>query len=86
MRLRRETGDFQIVVTDDDGTLSVNTIRNGLAAEDFVGQIIDAAGAFEVVTNAFEDPENPGFITADCTSYSLTYTKDTGEITAVDNS
>lgn len=47
MRLRRETGDFQIVL-NAEGKFET---RKGLKAEQFVGEIIKtAAGKFVVVT------------------------------------
>ena len=81
MRLRRETGDFQIKVTVDDGTATVNTINNGLIGEDFVGQIVDVDGTFEVVNKVSEN-KLAGTVTAYTESYTLTYTKATGAITA----
>lgn len=84
MRLRRETGDFQIKVTVDDGTATVNTIQPKLLDEDFVGQIVDVDGTFEVITKASEN-KVAGTVTAVCESYTLTYTKATGAITASPN-
>lgn len=83
MRLRRETGDFQIKVTNNDGTLTVNTIRTGLGAEDLIGEIVDAAGVLEAVTSATDGTNKVTAITA---SYTLTYVPSTGAITAVENS
>ena len=84
MRLRRETGDFQIKVTDDDGTVTVNSINKLLLGEDFVGQIVDVDGTMEVITKASEN-KLAGTVTAVCESYTLTYTKATGAITATEN-
>ena len=75
MRLRRETGDFQIKVTS--GT--VNTIRKGLSAEDFVGELVSVDGVYEAVINA---SESEGVVTFKSASYTLTYNKTTGELTA----
>lgn len=83
MRLRRETGDFQIKVTNNDGTLTVNTIRTGLGAEDLIGEVVDAAGTFETVTSAADGTDKVTVIT---TTYTLTYVPSTGAITAVANS
>ena len=83
MRLRRETGDFQIKVTDNDGTLTVNTIRTGLGAEDLIGEVVDAAGVLEAVTSAADGTDT---VTAITTTYTLTYVPSTGAITAVENS
>lgn len=80
MRLRRETGDFQINVTSGE----VNTIRKGLKAEDLIGECILVDGAFEVVTSATDDATN-GETEAVTTSYTLTYDWATGAITAVAN-
>lgn len=81
MRLRRETGDFRIKV-DSEG--AVNTISKGLLGEDFVGQIVEVDGTLEVITKASEN-KLAGTVTAVCESYTLTYTKATGEITASAN-
>lgn len=80
MRLRRETGDFRIKVTE--GT--VNTINKNLLGEDFVGQVVEVDGTFEVVTKASEN-KAAGTVTAVCESYTLTYTKATGAIEASPN-
>lgn len=80
MRLRRETGDFQIKVTVDDGTATVNSIAKNLLAEDFVGQIVDVDGHFEVVTKVTETSTT---VVAYVESFTLTYTKSTGAITGV---
>ena len=79
MRLRRETGDFQINVTS--GT--VNTIRKGLSAEDFVGELVNVDGVYEVISSA---SNGEGTVTAKSESYILTYNKETGAITAEQNS
>ena len=84
MRLRRETGDFQIKVTVDDNTATVNSINKLLLGEDFVGQVVEVDGTFEVVTKASEN-KAAGTVTAVCESYTLTYTKATGAITASPN-
>lgn len=84
MRLRRETGDFQIKVTVDDNTATVNSINKFLLGEDFVGQIVDVDGEFEVITKASEN-KLAGTVTAVCESYTLTYTKATGAIAATAN-
>lgn len=81
MRLRRETGDFRIKI-DSEGT--VNTINKNLLGEDFVGQIVEVDGTFEVVTKASEN-KLAGTVTAVCESYTLTYTKATGAIEAEGN-
>lgn len=84
MRLRRETGDFQIKVTAGDDGATVNSINKLLLGEDFVGQIVDIGGTMEVITKASENKLN-GTVTAVCESYTLTYTKATGAITAAAN-
>lgn len=84
MRLRRETGDFQIKVTVDDDTATVNSINKLLLGEDFVGQVVEVDGTFEVVTKATEN-KSAGTVTAVCKSYTLTYTKATGAIEASPN-
>ena len=84
MRLRRETGDFQIKVTVDNDTVTVNTLTPNLLGEDFVGQIVDANGVYEVVTKASEN-KLAGTVTAVCESYTLVYTKATGAIEGTEN-
>lgn len=84
MRLRRETGDFQIKVTVDNDTATVNSINKNLLGEDFVGQVVEVDGTFEVVTKASENKLS-GTVTAVCESYTLTYTKATGAISASPN-
>ena len=76
MRLRRETGDFQIAIRPANGT---NAIRTGLSAEDFAGELIDINGALEPVLSV---SENEGVVTAKTASYTVTYTKVTGAITS----
>lgn len=84
MRLRRETGDFRIVV-DSDG--NVKNLTKNLLGEDFVGQVVEdeTDGTMQVVTKASEN-KLAGTVTAVCEGYTLTYTKATGAVTAVANS
>lgn len=83
MRLRRETGDFQIKVTVNNNTITANAIRTGLGAEDLIGEVVDAAGVLEVVTSATDGTDAVTAVTA---TYTLTYVPSTGAITAVENS
>lgn len=76
MRLRRETGDFQITINSEN---AVNTIRKGLSAEDFVGELVNVNGTYEIVNSA-KDTETGSVIKTN--SFELTYTKATGAITA----
>ena len=71
MRLRRETGDFQITINSEN---AVNTIRKGLSAEDFVGELVNVNGTYEVVNETGAEFKT--------NSFTLTYTKATGVITA----
>lgn len=83
MRLRRETGDFRIKV---DGEGAVNTINKHLLGEDLLGQVVELNdGTMEVVTKVLEN-KLAGTVTATCKSYTLTYTKATGAVTAAANS
>lgn len=56
MRLRRETGDFQIVGISAGGTTTFNTIPKGLSIDDLVGAVIKTVyrsdGAADSVSNA----------------------------------
>ena len=81
MRLRRETGDFQIVVNTSAGT--VNAIRAGLSAEDLAGELIKVDGVYEPVLSA---GDNEGTTVIETKSYTLIYTKATGAITTEANS
>lgn len=76
MRLRRETGDFQIRINPSNGT---NAIRTGLSAEDFAGELININGTIEPVLSV---SENEGAVTAKTASYTVTYSKETGAITS----
>ena len=82
MRLRRETGDFQIKVTDNDGTLTVNTIRTGLGAEDLIGEVVDADGVLSVIVSAIDGTDE---VIARTVYHTLTYVPSTGAITAAGN-
>ena len=84
MRLRRETGDFKIVVTvnSESHAITVNSIRTGLTAEDLIGEVVNANGPLEVVVKATDASTTVTLLT---TTYTLTYTKSTGAITAVAN-
>lgn len=83
MRLRRETGDFKIVVSvGDNDALTVNTIRTGLSAEDLIGEVVDAAGVLEAVVSAEDGTDE---VEAKTASYTLTYVPSTGAITAEAN-
>lgn len=76
MRLRRETGDFQIRINPSNGT---NAIRTGLSAEDFAGELININGAIEPVLSV---SESEGVVTAKTASYTVTYNKETGAVTS----
>ena len=76
MRLRRETGDFQIRINPSNGT---NAIRTGLSAEDFAGELININGTIEPVLSV---SENEGVVTAKTASYTVTYNKETGAVTS----
>lgn len=74
MRLRRETGDFQIRINPSNGT---NAIRTGLSAEDFAGELININGTIEPVLSV---SESEGVVTAKTATYTVTYNKETGAI------
>ena len=76
MRLRRETGDFQIRINPSNGT---NAIRTGLSAEDFAGELININGTIEPVLSV---SENEGVVTAKTATYTVTYNKETGAVTS----
>ena len=72
MRLRRETGDFKIVI--DDGAA---TIPAGLGAEDLIGVIANNGTSIEVLTAATDATTT---VTLTATSGTYVYTKATGAV------
>ena len=72
MRLRRETGDFKIVI--DDGAA---TIPAGLGAEDLIGVIADNGTSIEVLTGALNSTD---IVTLYGGSGTYVYTKATGAV------
>ena len=81
MRLRRETGDFSIVI---DGTADTANcqIRRGLAAEDLIGAVVQTGVAMGVVTGT-EKNTDTGAIILKCADAVLVdgtfvYNPDTG--------
>lgn len=74
MRLRRETGDFNIVLAD--GTY---TARKALPAENFVGEIVKNGDVLSVVVKV-EATEGGATLTT-AAGDTLTYVKATGVIT-----
>lgn len=76
MRIRKESGDFDIVLSE--GTA---TIRAGLSPAALLGYVVDASGVLSVITEV--TPEDGGCsFTIGETEY--TYTKATGAIAAAD--
>lgn len=76
MRIRKESGDFDIVLTN-----GAATIRAGLSPAALLGYVVDASGVLSVITEV--TPEDGGCsFTIDETEYA--YTKATGAIAAVD--
>lgn len=82
MRLRRETGDFQIVVKAGEtaGTYEVNSIRPGLSAEDLIGEVV-YSGGFGVIITAVDEPDADEVVAQLAGGGSLTYVPSTGAIT-----
>ena len=86
MRLRRETGDFQIVVKpgEEEGTYVANSIRPGLSAEDLIGEVIEfSTGLMAVITcaSAGSDDFVHGAFSADGVEGAIHYKSTTGAIT-----
>lgn len=76
MRLRRETGDFNIVLGENG-----YTARTGLPAENFVGEIVKTAnGELVVITKVTPTETGATLVAGELT---LTYVKATGKITVV---
>lgn len=76
MRLRRETGDFQIVLGENGFTA-----RPNLKAEQFVGEIVVSNGVYYVVTTV--TPTNTG-CTLVAGALTLAYVAETGVITVTE--
>lgn len=79
MRLRRETGDFSIVVAEDYSV--AKPIWKNLILEDLLGVIVDYNGVLETVVKV-EAGSTAGTFVATTDSLKLTYTKATGVVTA----
>lgn len=60
MRLRRETGDFQIKLVGDSNGWTGVTIRSGLSAEDLIGEVV----TFEFDMNDVESAGKDIIVTA----------------------
>lgn len=76
MRLRRETGNYSIVIADDAASIPKN-----LNAEDLIGAII-VNGTDTAVVSAITTGEGTLTLTAGSDSY--TYTASTGAIAVVE--
>ena len=78
MRLRRETGDFEIVLTsDNDYTAQLNKRQ---AAEDLIGQVAKVDGKYLIVTEA-SDAADKSTATVKIGADSYTYTREDGKLT-----
>ena len=92
MRLRRETGDFQIVLKagETEGTYEVNSIRPGLSAEDLIGELVsivdpdEPGGYFQAVIKAYDNFEIDTTVTLETVDYELNYDSATGNISATE--
>lgn len=82
MRLRRETGDYRIKITDGVG----NTIPAGLLVEDLLGAVIETDGtALSVVVEVSKSSDiYTLYALAEGTVASYTYNKLTGEVSVDD--
>ena len=78
MRLRRETGDYRIKITDGVG----NTIPAGLLVEDLLGAVIETDGtALSVVVEVSKSSDiYTLYALSEGTVASYTYNKLTGEV------
>ena len=79
MRLRRETGDFSIVVAEDYSV--AKPIRKNLILEDLLGVIVYYNCVLETVVKVAAG-STAGTFVATTDSLELTYTKATGVVTA----
>lgn len=82
MRLRRETGDYRIKITDGAG----NTIPAGLLVEDLLGAVIETDGtALSVVVEVSKSSDiYTLYALAEGTATAYTYNKLTGEVSVDD--
>lgn len=72
MRLRKESGDFEIVLSN-----GAATIRAGLSPEALLGYVVNAAGVLTVITGVTPTETGCSFAIGETT---YTYTKATGAI------
>ena len=77
MRLRRETGDFEIVLTaENEYTAQLN---KRVSAEDLIGQVAQVDGKYLVILEA-QDAANKATATAKIGADTYTYTRETGKL------
>lgn len=77
MRLRRETGDFEIVLTSDNSYTA--KLNNRVSAEDLIGQIAKVDGKYLFVTEA-EDASDKSTATVKIGGGTYTYTRATSQL------
>lgn len=76
MRVRKESGDFNIVITD-----GAAKIRAGLSPEALLGYVVDTSGVLSVITEVTPSEGGCSFTIGE-TEYG--YTKATGAIAEAD--
>lgn len=80
MRLRRETGDFEIVLTsENEYTAQLNKRQ---AAEDLIGQVAKVDGRFFIVSEA-EDAVDKSTASVKIGANNYIYTRETGKLQKV---
>ena len=88
MRLRRETGDFQIegAIDNSTGSYIYNTIRPGLTAEDFIGETVHVYG-YSLITDATPNRDDDAIVDLTLSKGALLkYNRVTGAITEAEES
>lgn len=78
MRLRRESGNFEIVLTAEVTSVQLKTNEE---PEEFLGAVINNSGSLEVVTSV---SDTSGVYTLTTSESSYTYTKATGVLEEAD--
>ena len=75
MRLRRETGDFDIVLTSDNSYTA--QLNKRVSAEDLIGHVAKVDGVYNIVTTA-ADSSDKATATVTIGEDTYTYTRETG--------
>ena len=80
MRLRRETGDFEIVLTSENEYKSQLNKRQ--AAEDLIGQVAKVDGRFFIISET-QDANDKSTVSVKIGENNYIYTRETGVLAKV---